>query len=40
MPSLGIVALTPVGAEGFAHGVTELEDFEAPTPVPTEFTPV
>ena len=31
---------TPVGAFGTAHGVTAFDAFEAPVPVPTEFTPV
>src|SRR5699024_10709284 len=39
-PSLGIEAETPVGAEGFAHGVTALDFVEAPSPLPTELTPL
>src|SRR5699024_12440912 len=39
-PSLGIEAETPVGAEGFAHGVTALDFVEGPSPLPTELTPL
>src|SRR5699024_12328060 len=39
LPSLGMVARTPPGASGRAHGGTALEAFDAPTPSPTERTP-